>query len=229
MAPITVLIADARALCRQRFRRFLAPEEDIQVIGEAADGRHVLSRTQALRPHILLLNVCMPKTHGFELLHKIRTSSPQTKSLILTDFFEEEFIAQALQQGAYGCLRATAPPTEVVKAIRTTHAGEVWVQRKLLTRVLENLRQRIDDLQGPLSELRQLLSHREQEVVIRAGQGMTNKEIAIQLGISEKTVKTHFQNVFRKLKVSRRIQLPRLPLMTPPPRGMSGRPTPPSR
>jgi LuxR family transcriptional regulator of csgAB operon len=104
---------------------------------------------------------------------------------------------------------------ELVRAICTTRSGELWVPRKLLTRLLENLRQRIDELQGSLSAMREALSDREQEVVLWAMQGMTNKEIAAQLGISAKTVKTHLQNVFRKLKVSRRVQLLRVPLPAP--------------
>jgi RNA polymerase sigma factor (sigma-70 family) len=216
MEPITVLIADAHALLRQRLSRSLA-QEDIRVVGEAADGRQVLSRVEALQPHILLLDVRMPKLGGLAGLPKIRAKSPRTKTLFLTDFFEEEFIARALQRGAQGCLLKTASALELVKAVRTIYAGELWAQRKLLTRVLENLRQRIDELQGYLSWVREVLTAREREVVTWAVEGMTNKEIATQLGISEKTVKTHLQNVFRKLKVSRRVQLLRLRLTSSPP------------
>jgi DNA-binding NarL/FixJ family response regulator len=206
MEPITVLIADAHALLRQRLSRSLA-QEDIRVVGEAANGRQVLSGVEALHPHILLLDVRMPKLGGLAGLPKIRAKSPRTKTLFLTDFFEEEFIARALQRGAQGCLLKTAPATELVMAVRTTHAGELWAQRQLLSQVVENFRQRIDELQGPLSRMREVLTDREQEVVAWAVQGMTNKEIAAQLGVSAKTVKTHLQNVFRKLKVSRRVQL----------------------
>jgi DNA-binding NarL/FixJ family response regulator len=206
MEPITVLIADAHALLRQRLSRSLA-QEDIRVVGEAANGRQVLSGVEALQPHILLLDVRMPKLGGLAGLPKIRAKSPRTKTLFLTDFFEEEFIARALQRGAQGCLLKTAPAMELVMAVRTTHTGELWAPRQLLSRVVENFRQRIDELQGPLSRMWEVLTDREQEVVAWAVQGMTNKEIAAQLGVSAKTVKTHLQNVFRKLKVSRRVQL----------------------
>jgi DNA-binding NarL/FixJ family response regulator len=152
MEPITLLIADAHALLRQRLSRFLA-QEDIRVVGEAADGRQVLSGVEALQPHILLLDVRMPKLGGLAGLPKIRAKSPGTKTLFLTDFFEEEFIARALQRGAQGCLLKTAPPTQLVKAICASHAGELWAQRKLLTHVVENLRQRVDELQGFLLEM----------------------------------------------------------------------------
>ncbi len=107
----------------------------------------------------------------------------------------------------HGCVLKTALPTELVKVIRAIHGGEFWVPRKLLTQVVENLRHRVDELQGSAWKLRDILSEREQEVVIWAVQGMTNKEIAAQLGISPKTVKTHLQNVFQKLNVRRRAQL----------------------
>jgi DNA-binding NarL/FixJ family response regulator len=206
MEPITVLIADAHALLRQRLIRSLA-QEDIRVVGEAADGRQVLSGVEVLHPHILLLDVRMSKLGGLAGLPKIRAKSPGTKTLFLADFFEEEFIARALQRGAQGCLLKTAPAMELVMAVRTTHTGELWAPRQLLSRVVENFRQRIDELQGPLSRMWEVLTDREQEVVAWAVQGMTNKEIAAQLGVSAKTVKTHLQNVFRKLKVSRRVQL----------------------
>jgi DNA-binding NarL/FixJ family response regulator len=207
MDLITVLITDAHAVLRERLSRFLAQQKDIQVVGEAMDGRQMLNRVAALQPHILLLDLQMPKMSGLEVLPKIRVKSPGTKILIRADYFEEDFIARALQDGVHGCMLKTAPPMELVKVIRTTHAGEFWVQRRLLTRVVENLRHRVDELEGCPSELRDVLSNREQEVVIWAVQGMTNKEIAAQLGISAKTVKTHLQNVFRKLNVRRRVQL----------------------
>jgi RNA polymerase sigma factor (sigma-70 family) len=212
MHPITVVIADAHALFRQGLGKFLAQQVNIQIVGEAADGLQLLSRVEALQPDVLLLDVRILKMGGLEAVANIGPRSPKTKILILTDFFTEEFIARSLQHGARGCLLKTARPTELVKAIWTTHSGELWAPRKLLTRLLEDLRQRVDELQGSLSAMWEALTDREQEVVIWAVRGMTNKEIATQLGISAKTVKTHLQNAFRKLKVSRRGQLLRVPL-----------------
>jgi DNA-binding NarL/FixJ family response regulator len=207
MDLITVLIADAHPLLRQRLSRFLAQQQDIQVVGDAADGRQVLNRLETLQPHILLLDVQMPKTGGLAVLPRIRAKSPRTKIVIRADYLEEDFIASALQIGVHGCVLKTAPLTELLRAIRTTHAGEFWVQRRLLTLVVENLRRKLDELQGSPSKLQDVLSDREQEVIIWAVQGLTNNEIAAQLGISAKTVKTHLQNVFRKLNIRRRVQL----------------------
>jgi DNA-binding NarL/FixJ family response regulator len=207
MDLISVLIADPRAVIRRRLGRFLSQQKDIQVVGEAANGRQVLNRVEAIQPHILLLDLQTPKMNGLDVLPKLRSKSPHTRILIHGDYFEEAFIARALQAGVHGCLLKAAPLTELVKVIRITHAGELWVQRRLLTQVVESLRHTVDELQGFSGKLRDVLSDREREVVIWVIQGMTNKEVAVQLGISAKTVKTHLQHVFRKMNVRRRIQL----------------------
>jgi two-component system, NarL family, response regulator YdfI len=162
---------------------------------------------EALQPDILLLDVQLPKAGGLEILPNIRAKSPRTNVLILSGVLEDAFVAEALQQGAMGCLLKTATHADLVKAIRTTHAGELWAQRKVLTQVLERMRQKIKELQGPPLEWRETLTDREYEIVKWVIQGVMNKEIALQLGISEKTVKAHLRNIFRKLKVSRRAQL----------------------
>ena len=215
--PIRVLIAGEHALFREGLSLFLTQEEDMQVIGEAADGPQALRMVEALQPDILLLDVQMPKAGGLEILPNIRTRSPRTNILILSGALEDRYIAEALQQGAMGYLLKTATHADLVKAIRTTHAGELWAQRKVLTQVLEHMRQQIRELQGLPLELRETLTNREREIVNWVRQGMLNKEIATQLSISEKTVKAHLRNIFRKLKVSRRVQLfqPSLSLRSP--------------
>jgi DNA-binding NarL/FixJ family response regulator len=154
MDLITVFLAEADVLQRQRLSKCLAQQADLLVVGDAADARQVLSGVEALRPHILLLDIWIPKVGGLEGLPRIWAKSPTTKILILAEFFEEEFISRALQQGVHGCVLKTALPTELVKAIRATHAGELWAPRKLLTQVVETLCQRMDELQGALSKLR---------------------------------------------------------------------------
>jgi DNA-binding NarL/FixJ family response regulator len=202
-----VVIAGDHTLFREGLSLFLAQQEDMQVIGEADDGPQALRMAEALQPDILLLDVQMPNAAGLEIIPNIRARSPRTNVLILSGVLDDTFIDQALQQGAMGYLLKTATQADLVKAIRTTHAGELWAQRKVLTQVLEHMRQRIRELQGLPLELRETLTDREREIVNGVMQGMLNKEIATQLGISEKTVKAHLRNIFRKLKVSRRAQL----------------------
>ena len=116
-------------------------------------------------------------------------------------------IVEALQLGAKGYLTKTLTRADLLKAIRSTHAGELWAERRVLTQTLEDLLERLNNLHGSIRDAREILTEREQEVVRWVIQGMTNKEIASQLGISEKTVKTHLSNIFSKLKVSKRLQL----------------------
>jgi len=207
MDPIKVLIADDHALFREGLRMLLTQESGIQVVGEATQGDEALSLAEALEPDILLLDIRMPKVDGLTVLPKIREKSPRTKVLILSAFFEDDLIIEAMQNGAKGYLLKEATYKDLIKAIYATHAGELWAERKVLTELLESLFQKVNDLHGPLSEPRENLTEREQEIVKWVIHGMTNKEIATQLGISDKTVKTHLSNIFSKLKVSRRLEL----------------------
>ncbi len=205
MNRITVLIADDHALFREGLRLVLSQEESIQIVGEATDGKQSLIMTEALQPDILLLNVRLPEMNGLDALPKIRAKSPGTKVLILSSYPEDDFIVEALRRGAKGYLSKTLTRADIVKAIRVTHAGELWTERKMLTQTLESLLQKANSVapQRP----REALTDREREIVKWVIQGMTNKEIAAQLGISDKTVKTHLSNIFGKLKLSRRLQL----------------------
>ena len=207
MQQITVIVADDHALFREGLIMLLSQHNDIKVVGEAADGLQAMGLVEALQPDILLLDIRLPKLSGLEVLAKIRLKSPRTRTLILSGFFEDEHITEAFQHGAKGYLVKVATHQDLVKAIRTTHAGELWAERKVLSQVVDSLLQRMEGLNTPLSALRETLTEREQEVVKWVIQGMMNKEIAAQLGISEKTVKAHLSNIFSKLKVSRRLQL----------------------
>ena len=207
MEPITVLVADDHTLFREGLVMLLSLQDDIRVVGEAEDGLQALSMTEALQPDILLLDIRMPKLSGLEVLAEIRLKSPGTRTLILSGFFEDKLITDAFQHGAKGYLLKIARQEDLIKAIQTTHAGELWAERKVLTQVVDSMIQSMEGSKTPLSALQENLTEREHEIVRWVIQGMTNKEIASQLTISEKTVKAHLCNIFSKLKVSRRLQL----------------------
>lgn len=185
----------------------LAQEPAISVVGEAVDGLQAISMAEALQPDILLLAMNMPGLGALEALPLIREKSSRTHVLILSGSLEDEFMSQALQLGAKGYLSKSLSRKDLIKAILATAAGEIWAGRKVLAEVLESLYRKTQEMNLPLSEMQEALTDREQEVVRWVIQGMTNKEIAARLEISDKTVKTHVSNIFSKLKISRRLQL----------------------
>lgn len=207
MSRITVLIATEDAIFRKGLGLLLAQAEDIQIVGEAADGLQAIAMTEAFFPDILLLNLKMPALGGIEALPKIREKSPGTKVLILSGFCDDGLTIQALQRGTKGYLSKSLTSTEFVKAIRVAHAGEIWAERKVLTEVLESLRQKVHGMNASFADTQEILTGREREIVKWTIRGMTNKEIAARIGISDKTIKTHMSNIFRKLRVGRRLQL----------------------
>lgn len=211
----TVLIAAGDCLFRQGLRLFLTLQQGIHVIGEAATTSQALSIAETFQPDILLLSIQMLKTSGLDFLTHLHAKSYKTKVLILSSTLEDSFIVGALRQGAMGYLLETATPSDLIKAIQTTCAGEIWAQREVLTQVIEGMRCRISELEGHSVEPGEHLTEREREIVQRVMQGMTNKEIAIRLGISQKTVKSHLHSIFGKLKISRRFQLFRASVDSP--------------
>jgi len=208
--PITVLIAFEHALFREGIRLFLAEQPDLEFAGEAAEGLQLLHLVEALRPDVLVLDLEMPAAGGLEILPALQARSPTTKVLLLSTRLGDDSLSEALQRGAHGYLPKAATHRELLRAIRSLASGELWAPRRLLTKVVEQLRQRITT-QGPPPALREPLTHREREVVQGVLQGLINREIAARLGISEKTVKTHLSHVFRKMNVRRRVDLLRSP------------------
>jgi len=211
MPLITVLIAVENALFRAGLRLVLASQEDLRVVGETTDGRRTLHLVETLQPDILLLDLQMLDAERLAILPQLHARSPRTYVLLLSGVLDDTTIAAAVQNGARGYLPKTATPDELIKAIRTTYAGELWVRRTLLTQVLEHLRQQVQRLQNPQAVRRETLTAREQEIVQWVQQGLTNKQIATQLGISDKTVKAHLHTIFWKLQVRRRVYLLRGP------------------
>ncbi|MBI2902082.1 MAG: response regulator transcription factor [Candidatus Methylomirabilis oxyfera] len=202
-----MLIADDHTLFREGLSALLAREPDISVVGEATNSLEALRMAKALQPDVMLLDIRMPGTSGLEVLHRIREEGPKIKVLVLSGFFEEELLVEAFEHGAKGYLQKITTHAELVKAVRATHAGEVWAEPKVLSQVLDSLLEKVNAPHLALSEMHSELTDREKEVVQRVTQGQTNKEIATDLGISEKTVKSHLSNVFNKLNIGRRLQL----------------------
>jgi DNA-binding NarL/FixJ family response regulator len=207
MGRITVLLADDDALFRKGLAMLLAHHQDIQVVGEAGDARQALHLAETLQPDILLLDVMMPDNKGFEILPMVRERSPRTKAVMYSGWSDDSLVRGALERGARGYLLKTADHQELLKAIRVVHAGDIWAGRKIIAQVVEWLVQKAAESAGPRSRPGLVLTRREQEVVRWVAHGLTNKEVARKLGVSDKTVKTHLGNIYSKLNVNRRSQL----------------------
>ncbi|CBE67295.1 MAG: response regulator transcription factor [Candidatus Methylomirabilis oxygeniifera] len=206
MDLISVIIADDHTLSREGLRLLLAQEPTISVVG-AADSDQAISMAEALQPDIVLLAVNIQELSALNALSLIRKKSPRTDVLILSGCPDDELMSAALQLGAKGYVSKMLSHKDLVKAIRVVHAGEIWAGRKVLAGVLESLRHKTHETNRSFSETQEALTDREQEIVGWVIQGMTNKEIAARLEISDKTVKAHLSNIFSKLKISRRLEL----------------------
>ncbi|MPV48715.1 MULTISPECIES: response regulator transcription factor [unclassified Pseudactinotalea] len=207
--PITVLLADDQALLRMGFRMVLEAEEDLVVVGEAADGASAVGMAEALRPDVVLMDVRMPGTNGIEATARIAASRPATRVLILTTFDLDEYAFAGLRAGASGFLLKDTPPVDLVNAIHTVHAGDAVVSGRITRRLLELFAARLPEPEaagavdaGCVGDL----TEREHEVLLALSRGRSNAEIAADLYVSEATVKTHVGKVLSKLGLRDRVQ-----------------------
>ena len=200
---IRVVIVDDHTLFREGIRLILSMEEGIALVGEAGRGLATIELLNQLQPDVVLLDASMPGIDGIEFIGVLRQSSPATKLLILTAERDEALIFKALKAGAKGYVSKDANGSYLSRAIQAVHHGELWVERSLVARFMEAESVAAEDRPG-----REVggLTAREEEILRLLGSGGTNKEIAHALSISEKTVKAHLNNIFRKLHVTRRLQ-----------------------
>lgn len=198
---IKVMLADDHVLMREGIRQLLEFDGSIEVIGEANDGIECLKKLPEINPQVLLLDINMPKKNGIEVLKEIREKKVDVKVLVLTVHDEIEYLLEAIDIGVDGYIMKDSESTELKKAIDTIINGETYIQPKLIPALNSKLITRDEDKTKIDS-----LTSRELEVLIQVANGMFNKEIALSLDISERTVKNHISNIFKKINVSDRTQ-----------------------
>jgi len=208
MDKIRVVIAEDHALVRQGTKQLLERYPDIEVIGEAADGEEAIAIVKSLRPNVVIMDVRMPRLSGIEATRKIKEEWPDVAILVLTAHDDDEYVFALLDAGANGYLLKTAEVEELVKAIRAVHAGQPaldpLVTRKVVSQFMSG--KSLPDVMSQVGNEMDGLTGREMEVLQMVGQGLTNKEVAQRLFISDRTVQAHLSNVFSKLQVTSRTE-----------------------
>lgn len=207
---IKVLIADDHAILRQGIKRVLNFEEDIEVVGEAEDGQEALARTLVVEPDILLLDLNMPGLTGLEVANQLQAAKCKTKIIVLTIHDSDNYVLELLKNGVLGYLLKDVEPTMLIKAIHVVNEGNAFVYPRLAERLFGGL-QAGDDVNEKAREMwkesrSERLTSREMDVLACIAKGFSNQDIAEALFVSEKTVKNHLTNIFRKLNVNDRTQ-----------------------
>lgn len=201
LMSIKVMITDDHVLIREGIKQLLEFDGSIEVIEEAADGVECLRKLKHVKPDVLLLDINMPKMNGIEVLEDIRNNKLDIKVLILTVHNEVEYLLKAVDIGVDGYILKDSESSELKKAIHSILDGENYIQPNLIPALNSRLVNRDVD-KGKIDSL----TKRELEVLIKAASGMFNREIAETLDISERTVKNHLSNIFKKIDVNDRTQ-----------------------
>ena len=201
---IKVLIVDDHQVVRQGLRTFLELQEDIVVVGEAGDGVVAVEMVHQYLPDVVLMDLVMPRLDGISATRQVKSSSPDVKVIALTSFTEDDKVFPAIQAGASCYLLKDVSPDDLVEAIRAAYQGEARLHPEIMQRLMEQVAQQASPKhETQLDEI----TDRERDVVRLVAQGRSNHEIAQELVISEKTVKTHVSNILSKLHLQDRTQL----------------------
>ena len=204
MNKIKVLIADAHVLFREGTRSLIEKEKGLEVIGEASDGTETIKLVKKLHPHVVLMDIAMPKVNGIEATRQIKADCPATAVLILTAYENDQYVLALLEAGAAGYLLKNISAADLINAIHAVHAGEAIlhpaIAQKIFSRLGANGWQPQD--KAPETEL----SEREMEILKLAARGMSNRDIATRLYLSHRTVQAHLANIFRKMDVGSRTE-----------------------
>jgi two-component system, NarL family, response regulator LiaR len=199
--PIRVLVADDHAVVREGLRTFLELQDGLEVAGEAADGEEAVREAERLRPDVVLMDLVMPRLDGVGAMRELRRRLPGVRVIVLTSYAEDDRLLPAVQAGAAGYLLKTVQPQELARAVRAAHAGGALLDPGVAARLVEALAAEPPEAPGGSR-----LTPREREVLELIARGRSNKRIALELGMAEKTVKTHVSHLLAKLGVADRTQ-----------------------
>jgi DNA-binding NarL/FixJ family response regulator len=204
MDKIRILIADDHAVVREGTRQFLEREDDLEVVGEAADGEEAVRLVGNLNPDVAIMDISMPNIDGIEATRLIKAKYPKVAVLILSAYDDDQFVFSLLEAGAAGYLLKSVRGNELVNAIREVSAGESVLHPTIARKVLNRFTHITSETQKQKTQ--DILTEREIEVLQLAAQGSSNQEIADSLYLSLRTVQSHLNHIFNKLEVSSRTE-----------------------
>jgi DNA-binding NarL/FixJ family response regulator len=206
----SLLLADDQELMRMGFRMVIDSQPDLAILGEASNGREAVEATRTLKPDVVLMDVRMPEMDGVQATRLIVDSDSDARIIILTTFDLDEYVFAALRAGASGFLLKDAPPNDLLSAIRVVASGDAVVAPSVTRRLLADYAHRlpaVDPRDREADERLELLTGREQEVLLMVARSLSNAEIAEQLVLSEATVKSHVGRILAKLELRDRVQI----------------------
>lgn len=204
---IKLLLVDDHVVVRSGLRMLLETRLDMVIVAEAQSGAEAVRLVTQHRPDVVLMDVQMPDMNGIEATRQIKERWPETQVLALTMYEDDQYFFEMLQAGASGYVPKRAAPDELVTAIRTVYGGDVFLYPSLANKLVRDYLERASAGDTPAGSDSESLTPREQEVLIQIAGGLTNQEIALQLGISVKTVDRHRENIMSKLHLHSRIEL----------------------
>lgn len=202
---ITVLIADDHPIVRQGLHTILEMEEGLEVVGEASNGNEAVAKVEELLPDVVLMDIRMSGLDGVQATQRITQTTPSAKVIILTNYDDDELIYESTKAGAVGYLMKDVPPHRLIEAIKAAAEGYYLISPKVGRRMMDEFT-RTAEARQEAGNLVATLTPREKEVLALVTKGYSNKDIANQLIIAEKTVKTHISNILSKLQVTNRAQ-----------------------
>jgi DNA-binding NarL/FixJ family response regulator len=200
MKRITVLLAEDHTIVREGFRTMLELEDDIEVVGEAQDGRQAVALVKKLRPAVVLMDIAMPLLNGLEAARQVAKTFPETRVIMLSAHSDDAYVTNATEAGAVGFLLKQTSAHEVCRAIREVYQGKTFFTPSI-SRRLDRLHSAAPDRSGVMKKKAAQLTSREMEVLQLIAEGKPNKETAAQLGIGIKTVEKHREHLMAKLDI----------------------------
>lgn len=204
---IRVLLAEDHIITRQGIQRLLTDEGDIKVVGEANDGEEAVNLATEKRPDVIIMDIAMPKINGIEATKRIKEKLPNVAILILTAYDDDEYIFGLLDAGAAGYLLKTVSGDDLIRAVRSINSGEPVLAPAVARKVIDRVKSQAKvSEQSKKSDIQRLLSDREIEVLKLAASGLGNKEIAVKLCLSRRTVEGILRTIFIKLGVGSRVE-----------------------